>query len=622
MKKPALNLLVAFLLPALTLAQGFSPSPVNWTTPVGSYTGSTGVSCGFFETNHILSWYFEDLNGDHRPDLIVPTYVSGGSIMMQWGVGSAPYWKVYLNTGSGFSTSSITWNTPVGGYMNGSGVNTGYTDLNSDYTGYAGTETWAVKDMNDDSRPDLVVTSVTDANLISVQLGAGSSPHWKVYLNNGNGFDASPLTWPTPTGGRFDVSGSSYGYTYLKDLLGGWFGSERWNCMDMNGDNRPDLVITSQFTNTTPDYTQPGAGLNPYWIVYYNNGTGFDASGSNWYTPIGGYISTSSNSLGYVSTEFNQFGSAGSEDWTLRDMNGDHLVDLLVTSIYDAVNFRFAQYGAGTNPYWKVFYNTGNRFDTTTHVWSTPVGGFINSGGINFGYNETSGVNNGGNGAQVWNLCDLGGDQQPDLVVTSEFDFGSGSFYQFGTGISPYWKVCSNLGNGFAGTFTDWSTPVGGMLISAVQDPGYFRFSYNLGNENGTQVWDVADINGDNSPDLIVTSEYQSAVSSFVQYNATTSPYWKVYLASPIGIPELGTSENFIQAWPNPSPDVFRLATTELKQPESVGVYDSFGRQVQAKNRITESGIEVDLRNQPAGVYSVVIKHLNGTGHCRVVLTR
>src|SRR5690606_11836116 len=102
--------------------------------------------------------------------------------------GSSFYWKVYLNTGTGFSQTATTWALPPGGEKDD---NTNYSfrlisdqafpndDLNS--------ESWSVMDMNGDAKPDMVVYSANQTDDVLV-FGSGSSRYWKVFLNTGSGF--------------------------------------------------------------------------------------------------------------------------------------------------------------------------------------------------------------------------------------------------------------------------------------------------------------------------------------------------------------------------------------------------------------------------------------------------
>jgi hypothetical protein len=188
---------------------------------------------------------------------------------------------------------------------------------------------------------------------------------------------------------------------------------------------------------------QFGASTNPYWKVYLNTGSSFSASVMNWTTPIGGYISSGTN-YGYYQPFGSSSSTLNSETWSLTDIDGDQKPDLLVTSAGVGGSGGPVQFGAGTNPFWKVYLNTGFGISTSVFNWTTPVGGYISSG-TNYGYYQPFGASNSTLNSETWSLTDMDGDQQPDLLITSEGIGGSGAPMQFGAGTNPYWKVFANL---------------------------------------------------------------------------------------------------------------------------------------------------------------------------------
>jgi hypothetical protein len=168
------------------------------------------------------------MNGDGKPDLVVSADCGTTATLGQ------DHWLVYLNTGSGFATSPITWPTPNGDFSWGL----------ANYT--CGKVIYATADMNDDGKPDLVIAA--DCGTTTSTLG---QDHWLVYLNTGSGFAASSLTWPTPNG---DFSWGLANYTCGKVI---------YATADMNGDRKPDLVISSDCGTT-------GTLGQDHWLVYLN----------------------------------------------------------------------------------------------------------------------------------------------------------------------------------------------------------------------------------------------------------------------------------------------------------------------------------------------------------------
>ena len=99
--------------------------------------------------------------------------------------------------------------------------------------------------MDGDSQPDLVVTY--DNGII----GSAGNYSWNVYLNNGTGFNSSPVSWSTPE--------------YF-DRISDFGGSLQYTTMDITGDNKPDLVVTY-------DNGVIGTAGNYSWDVYLNLST-------------------------------------------------------------------------------------------------------------------------------------------------------------------------------------------------------------------------------------------------------------------------------------------------------------------------------------------------------------
>src|SRR5688572_12747323 len=104
--------------------QGFSSSAANWTLPSGgktdgfiysfhepAYTTSTSENAGS------QSWGLAEIDGDGKPDLVVYAENQNGAVTALSPTNN-PYWKVYLNTGNGFS-SVTNWTLPAGGKTDG-----------------------------------------------------------------------------------------------------------------------------------------------------------------------------------------------------------------------------------------------------------------------------------------------------------------------------------------------------------------------------------------------------------------------------------------------------------------------------------------------------------------------
>jgi len=431
-----------------------------------------------------------------------------------------------------------------------------------------------------------------------------------VYLNNGNGFSASPVNWTTPQGGNnYEHLGSSFvgGFDYVANEATptGNYGQQSWSLMDMNGDGKPDLVVTSVADSNGYTYgarIQYGASSSPYWKVYLNNGNGFSASAINWTTPQGGnnyeHLGTSfTGGFDYVVNEATPTGNYGQQSWSLTDMDGDGKPDLVVTSVVDSNGYTYGariQYGASSGPYWKVYLNSGNGFSASPVNWTTPQGGNNDehlgisfTGGFDYVANEAALT--GDYGQQSWSLTDMDGDGKPDLVVTSVVDsngYTYGASIQYGASSGPYWMVYKNNGNSFSSSPLTWTTPQGGdnyehLGSSFVGGFNYVASEATLTGNYGQQSWSLTDMNGDKKPDLVVTSVVDSNGYTYgarIQFNATTNPYWNVYLNSnTTAISEITQVSPQCMLYPNPNNGNFTLQFTDATE-RSIEVYDMMGR--------------------------------------------
>jgi len=243
----------------------FSNPSTNWGNPGFVFTTNSDVRLA-------------DMNGDGLPDLIKAD--SSG-------------YHVYLNTGSGFNSTSQLWGNP------------GF-----DFT--ANSDDVALVDMNGDGLPDLVKMD---------------SSGYHVYLNSGSSFSSTSTSWGNPGidlnwnnknvrladmngDGLTDIifADSNGYYVYLNTGSGftsswqGWgsiTNDFNWNngdvrLADMNGDGLPDLVF---------------ADSNGYY-VYFNTGNSFHTPSTTW-------------------SNFGDDFNWNNGNVRLADINGDGLTDLV-----------------------------------------------------------------------------------------------------------------------------------------------------------------------------------------------------------------------------------------------------------------------------------------------------
>lgn len=228
---------------------GFDSSE-SWSSPDSNdYLYDSSSSDG-----DVIAMVF-DINGDGLPEYVKK---------------DTGHWDVYPNTGDGFESNEIEWNTPGAGsyYIKNVDGGTPYT-IDADTV-----------DINGDGLPDLVI--------------AGGRP-WSVYLNNGTDFNETAINW-----------GVCSDCAYMREIESG--GDVYQDTLDLNGDGLPDYVVADSY----------GSVGNYYWKVYLNNGTGIESDNIEWSAPDG------------YEDDIRDVNSSGDITRDVLDINGDGLPDLVV----------------------------------------------------------------------------------------------------------------------------------------------------------------------------------------------------------------------------------------------------------------------------------------------------
>jgi hypothetical protein len=324
----------------------------------------------------------------------------------------------------------------------------------------------AVVDVNSDNQPDIVVVNEASNNV-------------NVFLNAGNGTFLNQTTYLTGSSPRTvavvdvnndtkpDIIVANYGSTYVSILLnagngtfltqttrstGGGSGPYALAVVDVNSDNKPDIVVAYYSSNNV------GVFLNAGNATFLNQTT----------------YSIGNGSL--------------TRSVAVADVNGDNQPDIVVTNtalssvgvLLNAGNGTFLNQttystGNSSSPYSVavVDVNSDNQPDIiVANLGTSKVGVFLNAGNGMFLSQTTysTGTSSSPRGVAV---TDVNSDGQPDIVVA---DSGSGKV-----------GVLLNAGNG---TFLNQTT-------------------YSTGNPLSVAV---ADVNNDNKSDIVVANDSSNTV--------------------------------------------------------------------------------------------------------------
>jgi hypothetical protein len=295
------------------IANGFDAATATLSVP-----RITGLSTGLDRLVNDTStrrWLLAEMTGDALIDLVITADPTTDNV---WAVNFRTGWVVCPGTATGFGpfTGCPSLSVPD------NGVAGGFKSATSFAT--ATRRVWLLADLNGDGRSDLVQTMNPAGATTGEPFLNGATPFWKVWLNvYGTGardtlYAATPTQWTVPTNLFSTPSSASP--------------PQLWQLIDLDGDQRPELVQTAD-----PATGRPFAG--PSWRVFSSNSTmtGFSPRGASWTVPIGPGL--------------DGFRSVSGTSWTVIDVTGDGLPDL--------VQFRDPTTGLAFNDlngsYWRVY---------------------------------------------------------------------------------------------------------------------------------------------------------------------------------------------------------------------------------------------------------------------------
>lgn len=291
----------------------------------------------------------------------------------------------------------------------------------------------------------------------------------KTWISNGTGWNVDS-SWSMPSN---DCSGSSYFGCFIDS-------SHNINGVqvaDINRDGFADIVRASA--------DNAGSGSAPYSKIWLNNGTGWVVN-ATWQNP--GCTSSANYKTCFVTSSNKDNGVR------LVDVNGDGLLDLMRAS---------AGSNAWSYPYTAIYLNNGSGWSSSSG-WSLPD--CYNSANfesclVKSNYND--------NGVRI---IDVNGDGLPDVVRASPNDEG----WSYDTA-----KTWINNGSGWVVDNT-WKMPscigdFGSQYEACFITPDY--------KDNGVRL---ADINGDNLPDILRASSDSPGSSAFSKIWINNGTGWVV----------------------------------------------------------------------------------------------
>lgn len=437
-------------------------------------------------------WRLLDLDGDGARDLVITAaaFKDGqGWETRTPGFPQAPFWEVYFGGAPGGFGKPEAWMLPKGvGYLARGLVDVAAAPLDLQDHG------WALRDLDGDARPDLVVTAIGgfgDGEVLP--LGPDFAPRWEVYLNTGDGFAAQPVLWtlpPAPDGPRMTVVEGA-----LAEVDG-----LAWSLLDVDADGWTDLVITARAA--VAGLAVPGLPDSPHWEVHRGGPTGFASTVTAWAVPPGG-----GKEVGFSALRGD--GEAdGDQLWAVIDLEGDGRSELVITGARagDA-----AAVLGGEAPHWRVHRATTDGFELAFETYSVPGEG---GGNLGRGYyataggREAAGSTSGPYDATGWELRDVDGDGWLDLLVTNEARPAGATYSRRALGGAegdedPHWQVHRGGQRGFFAP-ERWQTPRGGVAGRG--------FLWSTGQVSpvpqveGASMWQLVDLDGDRRLELVVTA--------------------------------------------------------------------------------------------------------------------
>lgn len=294
--------------------------------------------------------------------------------------------------------------------------------------------------------------------------------------------DAASLP-PSQFSGDFEIwllpdSGTNNGFNSARATTG----PEQWTLIDIDGDDRLELVQTADPETMGGVWGESSA---PSWKVFSSEEGGFIVPAKNYSVPdlpvTGGYLSATRQNF-----------------WTLWDLDSDGWLDLV--QFVDPSTGDVWLDASGLS--WRYYRGGQNGFGSPVRwrlpeLYSLP----LNSVATCFSVG-------------CWRVLDLTGDGRDDLVHSSD----PAPLSAFDSPEDPAWHVYENDGSGFNSNFSRWSLPATG------RDAGFYGTDWLTFSE-------TTDIDQDGKFELLQTQRYPSGGLEFEE----GQPFWRVFRAEESG---------------------------------------------------------------------------------------
>ncbi|MDB5255022.1 MAG: hypothetical protein JWL92_398 [Candidatus Nomurabacteria bacterium] len=432
---------------------------------------------------HIYKWMLDSVTDTNGNSISYTYYKNQGQIY--------PDTITYTNTSAGSGPFTVTFarsSAPVtisSGYGTGFNIITQYTTT-SITAKISGTtrHVYALVYGTGDNGNKSLLSTITETGY-DTSGGSVTFPATQLHYTNGNGktFASSGLTMPSHSLGstRQDARlGDSGDNAYV------WPAGKSGTIIDINNDGYPDWVETENYV-----YAGGSSTNGKFYDVYLGSASGWA-------------LSTSWTSAMPVDSTGKQYQISISSNNRLADINGDGLPDWIISTPGSTITNDTSAVWLNTGTGWALNASWTSAMPTMT-VSGTPYGVAIGPSAPSVNGTPVSIAPSGYN--YFTNLVDVNNDGLPDLVQTSDDNFGSSL-------TSDHHAVYLNTGSGWT-LNTGWTMPVHPTGSST-----YVGSAVN--GIDGLNV--IIDVNNDGLPDWVETN-----------YSPSTNENYAVWINSGTG---------------------------------------------------------------------------------------